>query len=128
MDRMGLIVVRSVLGDKGDINRWCGVLTKRAWSWPRQLSADYGRLVFSMKTSKNLQRCHHLYETLGFDTFAVPEEVRAMRCLWGLEGFIGADTIRSVWHGTRQVYCLQTSASDEGAEQEVEGWHPRAGG
>jgi hypothetical protein len=83
--------------------------------------SHYGRLRLLNENIQNLQRCHHLYETLGFDTFAVPEESASYAMSVGLEGFIGADTIRKRLATARDrcTVCKRVCQMKV-AEQEVE--------
>ena len=92
--------------------------------------SHYGRLRLLNENIQNLQRCHHLYETLGFDTFAVPEESASYAMSVGLEGFIGADTIRkrlatardrcTVCKRVRQMKVAEQEVEDGTEEQEDE--------
>jgi len=60
---------------------------------PKIECSHYGRLHLLNENIQNLQRCHHLYETLFSNAVVVPEESAIYAMSVGLEGFLGADNI-----------------------------------
>jgi hypothetical protein len=93
--------------------------------------SHYGRLRLLNENIQNLQRCHHLYETLSTDMFTVPEESATYAMSVGLEGYLGADRIRkrlattrdkcTVCKRVRQMKVAEQEVED-GSEEEEDEW------
>jgi hypothetical protein len=94
--------------------------------------SHYGRLRLLNENIENLQRCHHLYETLSSDAFVVPEESAIYAMSVGLEGFLRADGIRkrlaasrdrcTICKRVRQMKVAEQEEVEDGSEEEEDEW------
>ncbi|KIM72887.1 hypothetical protein PILCRDRAFT_15699, partial [Piloderma croceum F 1598] len=94
--------------------------------------SHYGRLRLLNENIENLQRCHHLYETLSSDAFVVPEESAIYAMSVGLEGFLRADSICkhlaasrdrcTICKRVRQMKVTEQEEVEDGSEEEEDEW------
>jgi hypothetical protein len=97
--------------------------------------AHYSRLRLLNESIRNVQRCHHLYQTMAADMTVAPEQSAIYALSVGLESHVEADRIRNrlaaVRDGcaackrVRQIKQAEQEEEDDSADEEEDEWEQK---